>query len=193
MFIIIIIKRSSESPQTFIPPGSYTSPHGPLFPPVAPNTENYPYWFESAFVTFDTIEDRDKELDKRKIPDGKMVRINDVDGTVKYYAYSINLDDWIDVNFVFAERRVTAGEGLSGGGSLVEDITISHGNTGTGKAETYSASAQGIQIIDSISADKFGHVSNAITKDISEPIKDLIESDDKIAKTSQLPRWIVIE
>lgn len=180
------VEQSQVFP-TFTLPGSYTSPHGPLFPPVAPNTENFPYWFESAFVTFDTIEDLDRELDKHKIPDGKMVRINNVDGEVKYYAYNFNNDDWDEVNFVFAERKVIAGDGLSGGGTLSSDITLSHDRTGTGESKTYSTivTSEKIETIDTVSVDKFGHISDATTRDITQNIID-------IASESQ-PRWHVIE
>lgn len=186
---------SNETTQTYvypISPGSYTGPHGPIFPPVAPDSELVPYQVASAFVTFPTIEARDL-LDKRQIPDGKLVRVNDVDGKVEYYSWSITRREWVDENFVFAERAIIAGDGMSGGGTLAEDVTIDHGPTGTGEEHTYTVSSQGVPIIDGIIVDKFGHTIGVQDRDITDEIKEVIAEDDTVAKYDQLAHWHVID
>lgn len=174
------------------PPGSAAGPHGPIFPPVAPDDEIVPYQVKSAFVTFPTIEERDR-LDPRQTPDGKLVRVNDVGGKTEYYAWSINDRKWVDVNFVFEERQILPGDGLKGGGTLAEDVALHHGDTGTGEEHTYTVSSQGVPIIDGIIVDKFGHTIGVHDRDITDEIKEVIAEDDTVAKYDQLAHWHVID
>ena len=173
-------------------PGSYTGPHGPIFPPVAPDDELVPYQVKSAFVTFPTIKERDR-LDPRQTPDGKLVRVNDVDGKVEYYSWSITQHKWVDENFVFEERQILAGDGMKGGGALSEDIALHHGDTGTGEEYEYHVEGDGVQIIDGITVDKFGHTIGIHERDLQQEIRDVIAADDTVAKYTQLAHWHVIE
>lgn len=181
-----------QSSDYVVASSSTAGPHGPIFPPVAPDDEIIPYQVKSAFVTFPTIEERDK-LNPRQTPDGKLVRVNDVDGKPEYYAWSINEHKWINVNFVFEERNIVAGEGIKGGGTLADDVTIHHGDTGTGEEHTYTPISQGVPIIDGILVDKFGHTVGVSDRDLTVEIQQVVEEDTTIAKVSQLPRWTVID
>lgn len=51
-----------------------------------------------AFISVDTITQRDN-LDTRKIPNGKLVRVNDYGGSARYYAWNITTKQWDDVNW----------------------------------------------------------------------------------------------
>ena len=53
---------------------------------------------DGAFVTVDTIEDRNK-LCFPIPPDGKIVRVNDVDGQTKYYVWDAEHFAWNDFEF----------------------------------------------------------------------------------------------
>jgi len=52
----------------------------------------------SAFISVDTIKQRDN-LDKNKLTNGKIVRVNDYGGTVLYYAWNAETQHWDDVDF----------------------------------------------------------------------------------------------
>ncbi len=69
--------------------------------------------------------------------------------------------------------RVDGGDGLTGGGDLVSDIVIQHGATGSGESHTYSS--EGFAFISEVSVDKFGHVTSAATRDISDDIREVVE------------------
>ena len=187
-----ITNESQEYIGQITSPGSYTGPHGPIFPPVAPDDEMVPYQVKSAFVTFPTIQERDK-LDPRQIPDGKLVRVNDVDGNEEYYAWSITLHQWVDVNFVFEERQILAGDGIKGGGTLSDDVTLHHDDTGTGDEHEYHVGSDGVRLIDGVLVDRFGHTIGISERDIQQEIRDVIAEDDTVAKVSQLARWTVID
>ena len=47
-----------------------------------------------AFITVDTIEQRDN-LDPKKIVNGKLVRVNDVEGEVEYYDWDAKAGVWV--------------------------------------------------------------------------------------------------
>ena len=194
-----VLPISAENQDVEVPTTSYqqtattissTSPYGPIFPPVAPDDELVPYQVKSAFVTFPDIEARDK-LDTRQIPDGKLVRVNDVDGKTEYYAWSINANDWVDVNFVFEERAIIAGDGITDGGTLADDVTITHGPTGTGHDETLEVSDTRASVMSAVTIDHFGHVESISEKDITDDIKGVVMDDDRFAKSADLARWIV--
>ena len=59
--------------------------------PPKPSTSGY-------FVTVDTIEDRNK-LVFPQLQDGKIVRVNDVQGQVKYYIWNAEYYKWEDYEF----------------------------------------------------------------------------------------------
>jgi len=71
--------------------------------------------------------------------------------------------------------RVDGSDGLSGGGTLDSNVTISHSITGTGSNEDYSVSSNGVNVISGIIADKFGHVQSVSSKDITNDIADAVE------------------
>ena len=194
-----VLPISADNQDVEVPTTSYqqtvttissTSPYGPIFPPVAPDDELVPYQVKSAFVTFPDIEARDK-LDTRQIPDGKLVRVNDVNGKTEYYAWSINANDWVDVNFVFEERAIIAGDGITDGGTLADDVTITHGPTGTGHDETLEVSDTRASVMSAVTIDHFGHVESISEKDITDDIKGVVMDDDRFAKSEDLARWIV--
>ena len=51
-----------------------------------------------AFITLETIEQRDN-LDKKKLVNGKLVRVNDVGGVATYYAWNAETKAWDKVDF----------------------------------------------------------------------------------------------
>lgn len=51
-----------------------------------------------TFITVDTIAQRDN-LDKRKLPDGRIVRVNDYAGTPKYFAWNATNKQWDEIDW----------------------------------------------------------------------------------------------
>lgn len=51
--------------------------------------------YDAAFITVDTLEDRDVIY---PVPDGKIVRVNDVDGAIIYYVYNRTAQEWSTIN-----------------------------------------------------------------------------------------------
>lgn len=92
-------------------PPPFPTPDGPIFPPVPPEPEPMkPAFFsralkeqlKEAFISVPTLKQRDA-LDTEHMPDGKIVRVNSVDGVTKYYVWSAFNDHWEDFNLVFDE------------------------------------------------------------------------------------------
>jgi plastocyanin len=81
---------------------------------------------------------------------------------------STNLDDRYytetesDTLFVTKTTQIIAGDGLSGGGALSSNVTISHGNT----SDQGNTAFSNTEIIASLDVDDFGHVT-AVTKQVS--------------------------
>lgn len=48
-----------------------------------------------AFITVDTIKQRDA-LDDGNLPNGKICRVNNVNGKVKYYSYDVSTSSWVE-------------------------------------------------------------------------------------------------
>lgn len=78
---------------------------GQVPPPLPPLPPEGVLWYttedakqvNAAFITVPDIDARDA-LDKAKLPDGKLVRVNrDVDGNTKYYKWAILDYDWVEV------------------------------------------------------------------------------------------------
>lgn len=66
-----------------------------------------------AWITVDTLEQLSR-LNKRLIPDGKIVRVNDIgDGTAKYYRYDQTKSIWTDEYFGIDTRNLVSKEDLS--------------------------------------------------------------------------------
>ena len=77
-------------------------PPGPVPPGPGPSEERFTHEMrnqrERAWITVDTIEQRDR-LNIRLVPDGKVVKVNDVGGSVKYYSYDQSLSTWVEEVF----------------------------------------------------------------------------------------------
>lgn len=95
------------------PPFPWPYPPRPCPPPCPPTPrppEGTPAFYSqaekqqlrSAFITVQNIEERDK-LDTANIPNGKLIRVNDVDGEVKYYEWSVDKNEWEPFNLITAE------------------------------------------------------------------------------------------
>lgn len=247
MITVVSDKQNKHCPP---PPGPPHPPHPPYppyppeppyppYPPCPPDPDMRPAFFsqefkkelQKAFISVANIEERDKLLEYYKIPDGKIVRVADVNGEVRFYAWSAFNDRWEDSDFVLQEdldenyytsdetdefistlddkitevdthsvhtdTEVIAGDGLAGGGALESDITLSHGETGTGQEEQYVAEGSKVSAITEIDVDAFGHVSNAIASDyteaIAEMVSDAIATDPTIAHIEDIPTWVIAE
>lgn len=63
-----------------------------------PFTEADAILLNRTFITLDTIEQRDN-LDKKKLINGRLVRVNDVGGVPNYYAWNTETQTWDLVDF----------------------------------------------------------------------------------------------
>ena len=82
--IIVDTGNCPPYPPCPIPPGPCPAPA-----PV-PDMARMEYQLDRAFITVETLEERDR-LVRYNLPNGKMVRVNSVDGSAQYY-------EWDDVN-----------------------------------------------------------------------------------------------
>lgn len=105
------------------------------------------------------------------------------DGDTNYLEFVWCLDEtgtghWSQIgdeaSYVPKTRRVEAGDGLSGGGSLENDIILSHGPTGTGESTTLNIDGEGIQYVSGVEVDQFGHVQGLVSKSVSK--EELLET-----------------
>lgn len=78
------------TPQPPLPPGP--------FDPTVPFKKSQRDAVYAAFITVTTLADRD-ELDTSVFPDGKLIRVNDADGQLKYYAWNASTKEWEDAQF----------------------------------------------------------------------------------------------
>ena len=105
-----------------------------------------------------------------------------------------------ETSYVIKTTQVIAGEGVSGGGALNGDVTVSHGSTGSGSAATYAGTANTISAVSSMTADKFGHISTATVTDYTSAITTIaqneavsaIAADTTLAHLSDIPTWNVV-
>lgn len=113
------------------------------------------------------------------------------------WAFLVNTGYWVqlgdETSYVLKSTQVIAGEGLSGGGSLTNDVTLSHGETGTGQIETYVGTVS-TEFVKAIYADKFGHVTNVDVQDITEPVSQIatqvIATDPTIARKAEIQELV---
>lgn len=192
------------------PPPPPVPPEPPTPEPIPP--ERLPAFFsqalktqlEQAFISVATVEERDAI---KNVPDGKIVRVNDVLGKPKYYEWFEEGNCWRNFDLITADIldellqaylshvEVAAGSGLAGGGTLDNSITLSHDNTGTGSSQTYTGATL-LELISSVSVDEFGHVSTAEIADITEAVADtaqlVIDNDPDIARINDIPTWHVV-
>lgn len=176
------------SPTPTCPPQPYPTP---IVPPAQPYPNGYVYppaidkvtpafysraskkQLASSFISVPNLAARDS-LDKYELGDGRIVRVNDVGGTPRYYMWSKADYAWQDFSFdpdfvrhveeVLATKHVIAGKGLAGGGAIDEDVVITHDDTGTGDAHTYQGETG--EVINSVTVDEFGHITDATTADV---------------------------
>ena len=90
-------------------PGCSCSPPPPFPPgpgciPPPPPQPDFPFHkdlkdqIERAWITVDTIEQRNR-LNIHLVPNGKVVKVNNVDGQVKYYSYDQVNSTWVEELF----------------------------------------------------------------------------------------------
>lgn len=83
------------------PPYPPCPPPPAPFPPVDPNTlavvtKDEKARYDAGFTTFDYLREVEA-LDKASIPDGKIIRVNHVQGEVKYYVWSKETEEWNEI------------------------------------------------------------------------------------------------
>ena len=115
--MITVVPGSGSDPMPCPGPGPFppgpTPPPGPgpgPYPPQPPSPEVPAFFSEglkkqllSAFITVSTLE-KLNELDTSDIPSGKIVRVNNVDGEVKYYAWSLDSESWVELKFATTDE-----------------------------------------------------------------------------------------
>lgn len=97
----------------------------------------------------------------------------------KEYAY--NGSQWFELgdesSFALKTTQVIAGSGLTGGGALSSDVTITHaaaGTVGSGTGDVEAAQGDDIFVLQSLVYDGLGHVESAAGADIGSAIDNKI-------------------
>lgn len=86
---------------TVVSDGECPCPPGPKPPmpfPDVPFTPQNAYELDRAWISVETIAQRD-QLNKRLLPNGKIVRVNNVSGQAKYYIWNQVTQVWEDETF----------------------------------------------------------------------------------------------
>lgn len=81
---------------------AFCKPVYPIYPPVPVNPiyeKDILSQIYASFISVDTIEDRDA-LNPDVLSDGKIVRVNNVDGESKYYVYVRASTAWANCDLV---------------------------------------------------------------------------------------------
>ena len=117
-YVVIISDESGCCPPPPFPPPPPPTPYPPY--PPCPDPSHRPEPFTkadkeqllSAFITVKNKKDLYK-INTDNIPAGKLVRVNDVDGSPKYYSYDKEKDDWVEDFFGNAEAVTKLDERVS--------------------------------------------------------------------------------
>lgn len=91
---------------------------GPEFQYTRPFTDSDAEVLSRTFITLDSIEQRDN-LDPLKLVNGKMVRINNEDGSATYYVWNANEHRWDPIDFAGNIKRVI---GTSENPAIIADL-----------------------------------------------------------------------
>ncbi len=78
---------------------------GPELNYTRPFTDSDAEILNRTFISVDTIEQRDN-LDTSKLINGRMVRVNDVEGTIAYYAWNAKTQSWEETALADTIQRV---------------------------------------------------------------------------------------
>lgn len=110
MITVVSTKNNDMDPEFPDHHHCYPDDPGGLFPPVPPTPEpEKPAFFskklkqqlDQAFISVPNIKKRNElNRGKCKVPDGKIVRVNNVEGKVKYYEWSALEDEWLELDVV---------------------------------------------------------------------------------------------
>lgn len=77
-------------------------------------------------------------------------------------------------SFALKTTQVIAGTGLTGGGALSSNVTVSHGAIGTASADDITADSTGhLYVMTGVDKDQFGHVASVNEKDIYSTIETI--------------------
>ena len=103
------------------------------------------------------------------------------DATITLHADPVNAMDAATKQYVDAHaggggdvpstRQIAAGYGLEGGGTLAADVTIAHGTKFT---EDKTITFDGLNVPQTVSYDKAGHISSITSRDITSTVNGLI-------------------
>ena len=69
-------------------------------------SEDDKYQIDRSFITVNTLEDRDKLTLNKIVPDGKIVRVNSVRGSIKYYSYNLENKAWDEITIEQDTARI---------------------------------------------------------------------------------------
>lgn len=94
----------------------------------------------------------------------------DPNNTGDYTEFIWDGSKWIQLgsgsSYARKDRRIIAGDGLSGGGNLEQDVNLSHGSTGSGSSTSFVSA--GAEVVDTVSVDKFGHLSSVTFRSLTD-------------------------
>lgn len=93
-----------------VTPGGQCPPCPPPCPPPIPPCPPPPIRpvADPAFITVQTIADRDRiNAFGKYVPEGKLVRVNNVEGEVKYYAWNSYDSRWDETTIIAPEMLIT--------------------------------------------------------------------------------------
>lgn len=123
--LTLVSEGGQECPCPPYPPHPHPYPPHPQPPTPHPEhlekfTESLKNELDAAFISVDTIADRNALLDNdRKLPNGKLVRVNYIDDSEghKYYRWDANNEVWKEESFGIDDSKYVTKE------QLVEEVS----------------------------------------------------------------------
>ena len=166
---------SSSSSSTCAPSPS-TSPPSYSKPSVQPNDHDLLHMVEKAWITVETLEERNR-LNIKLVPNGKIVRVNNVDGEVKYYCYNQATSTWEETAFggSLSEEYITKDE--------VQETIDNAINTAVSNIDVTDLVKE---TTESIFQETVSEMVNTAVSEINEQVNSLVET------VNDIPEWIAL-
>lgn len=199
---LLTLVSGGDSSYTPCPPGPYPPappcPPGPgpgPCPPPGPApgcdipfTHQMAYELDRAWITVDTIAQRNK-LNSRLIPNGKVVRVNNVMGVPKYYVYNQVTQTWDEETFgIDTSNFVSLDEVNQVVNTAIQDMDI------TEKVEEVVDTSTNVQTkVDNIIQETVPDMINQSTEEIHNDVKDLTVQVTNLTQTVEgIPEWTAL-
>lgn len=159
------------------PPGR--PPFPPGRPPLLPH--HIMHEIDQAWISVETIAQRN-QLNKRLIPNGKVVRVNNVSGVAKYYIWNQVIEEWQEETFGIDTSRFLTSEAADAKyvtrSEVVDEVRsqITEADIPKLVKDEVENSEELKSVVDDIANEIVPNIVNDATADLTERV-ETVESD----------------